>query len=288
MAEIWKTPQAGEAVLARYTEFLKYWPQPNAQLRLPTRHGETFVISSGPPDAPPMVLLHGAVANSTSWLGDAAAWSQHFRVYAVDVIGEPGFSAPSRPDLASDAYAAWLDEVLAGLGVTRCALVGISLGGWLALDYATRRPDRVRALALLCPGGVGAQRNLLWVLPLLLLGKWGRAQVMRRLGGAAVTRAGEPSAALKAFAEFQDEITASFRPRRVRLPRFADDALRSLTMPALFVLGARDAILDSAGTRRRLARLMPHAEIVWLPDEGHFLVRHGATLGAFLQRALRS
>jgi pimeloyl-ACP methyl ester carboxylesterase len=288
MAEIWKTPEAGEAVLARYARFLSHWPQPSEQLRLPTSQGETFVIASGRADAPPVVLLHGAVANSTSWLGDAAAWSQHFRVYAVDVIGEPGFSAPSRPDLASDAYAVWLDEVLAGLGVVRCAFVGISLGGWLALDYATRRPERVSALALLCPGGVGAQKNLAWVLPLLLLGKWGRTQVMRRLGGAAVTRAGEPSAALKAFAEFQDEITARFRPRRVRLPRFADAALRRLTMPALFVLGARDAILDSAGTRTRVARLMPHVEIVWLPDEGHFLVRHGPTLGAFLQRALGS
>jgi len=146
----------------------------------------------------------------------------------------------------------------------------------------------VSALALLCPGGVGPQKNLLWVLPLLLLGRWGRAQVMRRLGGSAVTRAGEASPALKAFADFQNLITASFRPRRVRLPRFADPALRRLTMPALFVLGARDAILDSAGTRTRVERLMPHAEIVWLSDEGHFLVRHGATLGAFLQRVLGS
>ena len=61
-----------------------------------------------------------------------------------------------------------------------------------------------------------------------------------------------------------------------------------LTMPALFVLGARDAILDSAGTRSRVERLMPHAEVVWLPQEGHFLVRHGATLGTFLKKALGS
>jgi pimeloyl-ACP methyl ester carboxylesterase len=288
MAVIWKTPEGGEAVLARYAQFLGHWPQPSEQLRLPTSQGETFVIASGPRDAPPVVLLHGAVANSTSWLGDAAAWSQHWRVFAVDVIGEPGFSAPSRPDLASDAYAVWLDEVLMALGVERCAFIGISLGGWLALDYATRRPDRVSALALLCPAGVGPQKNLLWVLPLLLLGRWGRAQVMRRLGGAAVTRGGEPSPILKAFADFQDLITANFRPRRVQLPRFADAALRRLGMPALFVLGARDAILDSAGTRARVQRLMPHAEVVWLPQEGHFLVRHGPTLGAFLQRALGS
>lgn len=288
MAGIWKSEAGREAVLARYAQFLAYWPKPNEQLRLATAQGETFVIASGPPDAPPVLLLHGGVANSTSWLGDAGAWSQQFRIYAVDMIGEPGFSAPSRPDLASEAYALWLDEVLAGLGVTRCAMVGISLGGWLALDYATRRPGRVSALALLCPAGVGPQRSLLWVIPLLLMGKWGRAQVMRRLGGAAITRGADPSPALKAFAAFQELITASVRPRRVRLPRFSDEALRGLAMPALFVLGAHDAILDSAVTRARVERLMPKAEIVWLPDEGHFLVRHGTTLGAFLRRVLGS
>jgi pimeloyl-ACP methyl ester carboxylesterase len=74
------------------------------------------------------------------------------------MIGEPGLSAPSRPRLASDAYALWLDDVLHELGVARASLVGVSLGGWLALDYATRRPERVERLALLCPGGVGKQR----------------------------------------------------------------------------------------------------------------------------------
>ncbi|MET7399007.1 alpha/beta fold hydrolase [Dactylosporangium sp. NPDC005572] len=102
------------------------------------------------------MLLHGAIANSASWMGDAAEWSQRFRVYAVDVIGEAGLSAPARPPLDSDAYAARLDDVLDGLGLRGASFAGISLGGWLALDYAIRRPDRVDRLALLNPGGVTA------------------------------------------------------------------------------------------------------------------------------------
>src|SRR5881394_1264574 len=127
MADIWKTPEGGEAVRARYAQFLAYWPVANEQLRLPTSQGETFVVASGPKNAPAVLLLHGALANSASWMGDVGALSQHFRVYAVDMIGEPGFSASSRPPLASEAYALWLDELMAALNVSRAALVGISL-----------------------------------------------------------------------------------------------------------------------------------------------------------------
>jgi pimeloyl-ACP methyl ester carboxylesterase len=63
------------------------------------------VIASGREDAPPLMLLHGPAFNSVTWMGDVAAWSAHFRIYAFDVIGHPGLSAPSRPRYDSDAYA---------------------------------------------------------------------------------------------------------------------------------------------------------------------------------------
>ena len=65
------------------------------------------------------------------WMGDVAAWAEHFRVYAVDVIGDAGLSAPSRPPLASDAHALWLDDVMQALSLERASLVGVSLAdGW--------------------------------------------------------------------------------------------------------------------------------------------------------------
>lgn len=70
-----------------------------------TCQGETFVIECGRPDAPALLLIHGGLANSTTWMGDVIVWAPHFRIYAVDLLGEPGLSAPSRPPLDSDEYA---------------------------------------------------------------------------------------------------------------------------------------------------------------------------------------
>jgi pimeloyl-ACP methyl ester carboxylesterase len=283
VTSIWKTPAGGEAVRARYRQFLAHWPGEGArQLTVPTRHGETFVVASGPEDASALVLLHGSAATAAMWMADVGAWSRAFRVYAVDLIGEPGLSAEARPKLASGAYVEWLDDVLAGLAVERASLAGVSLGGWLALTYATARPERVEALVLLAPGGVGKQKNvLIWAAPLLLLGPWGRRQVLKRIGGPQPAADAPP--AVRAFGEFMGLIFKHFRPRTERLPGFSDAALQRLTMPVLAVLGAHDAFIDSAGTKRRLEANLPRAEVRWLPDAGHFLTGQTQEVLRFLQ-----
>jgi pimeloyl-ACP methyl ester carboxylesterase len=284
VSEIWKSAEGARAVRERTQAFLAHWPVPSRQLRVPTREGETFVVACGAESAPPLVLLHGSGSNSVMWMGDVAAWATQFRVYSVDMIGEPGLSAPSRPALDSDAHALWLDDVLRELSLARASFVGLSLGGWLALDYAIRRPERVERLALLCPGGVGRQRpSFIWrVAPLLLLGAWGRRRAMALALGATE----EPTTPVaRAFGEYFALIHTHFRPRRDRLPVFSDAALRGLAMPVLAIVGGRDALLDSAETKRRLERSAPKASVELLPDQGHLLRGQTARVLDFLVRA---
>src|SRR5687768_6526365 len=127
MSAIYKSTAAKEAVEAAYRAILDAWPVAKEELRVPTAQGETFVVACGPKDAPPLLAFHGAQANAATWMFDSALWSQSFRVYAVDVPGDAGFSAPERPPLGSEAYVDWLDAVMTALGVQRAALVGVSL-----------------------------------------------------------------------------------------------------------------------------------------------------------------
>ncbi|MFE6307995.1 alpha/beta fold hydrolase [Nocardiopsis sp. NPDC057823] len=278
MNAIYRSEAGEREVRRRYLEALDAWPVPAEQVRLPTREGETFVLACGPRDAPPVVLLHGSGANSSVWAGDAPTWSRHLRMYAVDLVGEPGLSAPARPALDSDAVALWLDDVMDGLGLSRAAFVGMSLGGWTALDHAVRRPGRVERLALVCPGGIGRQTplRLASALAWTPFGRWGRLRSVR-----AVLGLHEPR-----YAPLVEEVAAAFgefRPRTETLPVFSDADLRSLDMPVKAVMGDRDLMLDSADTARRLRAHVPHAEVTVLPGVGHAVIGQGPAVLDFLR-----
>ena len=151
---LYRSPAGEKAVMAFYDAVLAAWPVPYTTQMVETRYGDTFVISSGDPTNPPMILLHGGTSNAVSWAGDVAAYAKQYHVHAVDQIGDPGRSAPTRPPLEGSAFADWLDDVRMGLNVACVTLVGLSQGGWIALKYSTTYPDRVAALVLLTPGGI--------------------------------------------------------------------------------------------------------------------------------------
>lgn len=280
MTAIFKSAQAARDVIGVYRETLTYWPVPHSHLALPTRQGETFVVACGPEHAPPLLLLHGSQANSASWIPYVSMLAQRFRVYAIDLIGEAGLSAPSRPPLDSDAYALWLDDVMLALQVPRAALAGISLGAWMALDFAIRRPARVERLALFCPPGIGAQKRfLLRVAPLSLLGAWGRRRIRDIVLGP--MPADLPPAG-RAVVRQMETIDRSFRPRLGKIPVFTDSELRTITMPLLVIVGGRDALIDSAQTRQRMHRVLPNAKVHFLDDQPHFVRGQGSTMMDFL------
>ncbi|GAA1227563.1 alpha/beta fold hydrolase [Pseudonocardia alaniniphila] len=271
MSEIYRSEAGARLLRERYLQALERWPVENERFHVPTREGETFVIASGPATAPALVLLHGSGGNSAQWIDSIAELATHFRVYAVDVIGERGLSAPSRPPMASDRYAVWLDGVLEFLGLEQVRIMGISLGGWLALDYATRRPGRVERLALSCPTGIGRQKKgfLLKALLLNSLGRWGRRKSVTEVLGSGLSTM-EPAVATMVVEEVM-LVAENYRYRMGELPVFDDETLRRLTMPVHVLVGERDVMVDSAETKRRLEDTVPHATVRLLPGVGHFI-----------------
>lgn len=276
---IYRSESGADAVRSMYSSLLRHWPVPNEQRHVTTRLGDTHVITCGPANAPALILLHGSSFNSVNWMGDVTSWSQHFWVVAVDIIGHPGFSAPVRPAYDSDSYATWLDDVLHALGIERASFIGLSLGGWIALDYAIRRPQCVERLILLAPAGVAREKMpmlkiVLVILPLTLLGRWGRQRAQRLMLG----EYREPSsAAEKAVAEFSALISKNFRQNLSKPTRFSDSQLASVKPATLLLVGGKDPWMDAGQIQHRFNALVPAAQVQILPEKGHMLggLTHG-------------
>jgi pimeloyl-ACP methyl ester carboxylesterase len=189
--------------------------------------------------------------------------------------------------MTTEDHARWLDDVWKALDIESASVVGASLGGWLALDYAIRRPAKVSSLALLAPAGVGRVRLgfLLKAGPLLLMGAWGHRRALNLDMGFDPRE--EMSAEGEAFVDFFKLAQRHYVARTRPIPTFSDQMLRTVTIPIMAIVGANDAIFDSDQTRRRLETCMPQVQVKYLPEAGHGLVDSTSSVLEFLLTATK-
>ncbi len=275
---IYKSPAGERAIMALYDQVLARWPVPYEMRTIDTRHGQTFVLASGQATAPPLVLLHGAGTNSTMWVGDVADYCRHYRVYAVDLLGEPGKSSPNRPSWEGPAYAEWLADVLDALAIDQATLIGISQGGWTALKFATANPQRIERLVLLTPGGITPDKMsfVIWAVLLMLLGRWGIRRINRLLFAKQPIPEGVDEAMLLLMTHFKARVGV--------LSLFADAELQRLTMPVLLLIGTHDALRDAEKIVDRLQTLVPQLTAIILPGAGHALINTTVQILPFLAK----
>jgi pimeloyl-ACP methyl ester carboxylesterase len=271
MDGIYWTKGARERVWTAYRTLLASSAVPLQEIRIPTRSGETCVFACGSTQSPPLVLLHGGNTNSAMWLRSLSSWSQHFRIYAVDIIGDPGFSATTRPPHHTDDHALWLDDVFKSLDLRSADIVGASFGGWIALDFATRRQSAVGRLVLLAPAGIARPSiaATLEISTLMLMGTWGRRQALLRLFGLVNENLTDAQDSFLAFGSAVQLNALS----RLKVPApISDEQLRSLSARTLVVLGGKDILFKSDAVSRRLRELCPMVTVQIIPDAGHALV----------------
>jgi len=234
-----------------YRAVLRKWPSVEvADLAGPS--GTTRVLSSGPPDGPPLVLLPGGGATATAWFANAPALSEAARVHAVDLPGTAGGTVVPVRDAAG--LCGWLDSVLDAVAGAPVDLAGHSYGGWVALTYALHAPSRVRRLALIdatqCFAGFRLG-YLVRALPVLVRPGRRTAAALRRweTGGRALDPAWTAVADAAAEAPKTGKLVTRPKPSRERL--------RGLDLPTLVLLAgcgkAQDAAKAAAGARSALS-----------------------------------
>jgi pimeloyl-ACP methyl ester carboxylesterase len=258
----WVSNAARDKFMAAYDRAFALWPQPYEEFDVETATTTTRVHGYRPQaDGPPIVLLMGAGSNASYWYLHVAALAQDGPVYAIDMPGDPNPSVARAPLTPPDACAAWLDELLGQLSDRPAHLVGLSYGGWIAMNQAIRAPARVASLTLLDPAGLTKlDARFWWWLSISGLATLTPMPLRRHLA-----RWLDSPVMLKQ--ELMTLMWAGSRGFRME-PKFpavlTDDELRAINVPVLLITGARSALITPAQARARGA-IMPHAEVVIVP-----------------------
>jgi pimeloyl-ACP methyl ester carboxylesterase len=143
-----------------YDAVLEQWSVPYQELWINTSLGDTHVIASGNLQAPPLLLFHPSGAGSVIWHKNIDAFSQHFRTYAIDTIGEPNKSIltqPIRGKTQRKQYAVWFMDLMDGLKIDKTNIVGNSFGGFLTLNSVIHAPNRIGKVVLISPAATFVQ-----------------------------------------------------------------------------------------------------------------------------------
>ncbi len=154
MKPIFKDDAARTKMLEWYERFRAKLAVATESRTVPTQFGDTHVLVGGPATAPPLVMVHGAMASSAHMAVELETLFATHRIYAVDVIGQSPKTPHQRPSVKNNDYGVWLAEVLDGLSLARVPLVAVSWGGFAAIRLAAHAPERIEKLALLVPAGL--------------------------------------------------------------------------------------------------------------------------------------
>jgi pimeloyl-ACP methyl ester carboxylesterase len=203
---------------------------------------------------PPVVLLHGGLANSDYWGNQVAALRAHHMVIVMDSRGHGRSARDRRPfgyDLMADDVVALLDH----LKLPKADIVGWSDGAIIGLDLAIRYPDRVGKVFAFAANTrtSGVQDNV----------------EKNPTFAAFIARAGHEYAALSPTPAGYQDFVAQISKMWATQPNWTDKTLRRIKADVLVADGDHDEAIRRPHTEY-IAATIPNAGLLILPNTSHF------------------
>ena len=249
---------------------------------------------TGPADAPVIAFAHSIGATLHMWDAQVAAFAGRYRCLRYDTRGHGAIRGRSPTPATVDDLADDLAGLLDALGIAKAHVVGLSLGGMTGQAFALRHPDRLDRLALVATSA--EMDKAAW---------HERIETVLRDGyGSFIDVTMVPRWFTPAFAAAYPEVVAGFRARMMANDTAGYAAcanviatldlpsrIAAITAPTLIIVGADDPATPVAMSER-IRALVPHAEMVVIPEAAHIVAVEqpdvlNGYLGAFLARGDR-
>jgi len=123
-----------------------------------TRFGKTHAIVAGESHSKSLILIPGVAGCAPLWRHQINELSKYFKVYALDIVGQPGKSEPNPPSVFNDDFVNWLEDVITDLKLNKPHCVGVSTGGTTAMDMAIQKSDLIDRVVMCGPTGLARAR----------------------------------------------------------------------------------------------------------------------------------
>jgi pimeloyl-ACP methyl ester carboxylesterase len=235
-------------------------------------------------EGPALVFVHGLGASWQSWLENLPDLARDHRVVAMDL---PGFGHSAMPEggISIEYYASWVFRLCDALGIESAAVVGNSMGGFIAAEMAIRSPERVQRLAVV--SAAVFWQDYRRAQPLVGLARLSEAYVARLLARSTDAVATRPRLRAWALAtagfryprliskELAHELVRSARRTDGYLPGLEalvdyplDEELPKIGCPTLIVWGAHDTLVPVKDAKR-MEELIPGSRRVVFERTGH-------------------
>lgn len=292
---LYKSAEGYRAIMDWYDDALKTIDCEFESRFVRTRFGHTHMLVAGPEDGEPLILIPGVAGCAPLWRRQLPAFSRHFRVYALDIVGQPGRSDPNPPSFLNDDYVDWLVDVLDGLQIERAHFAGTSVGGWVVLKMGITAPERVRKIVMLSPTGVSHAKLPVRIWITRVLNKRKDANALEDDLTAKSVASKSPGGSFGTFdrqlARLMALCTRHYRvdrsigvydeaTQRVHMPtglrvlrRFflsePRSVLKRFAPPGLLVFGEHEVLYDPYKISRRARKLIPHLETDVIEGAGH-------------------
>lgn len=255
-----------ETMIRAYERLLEATPQATPR-SVETRFGTTHMLVAGPEDAPPLVVLHGAMASSALAIREGHPLLDRFRLHVIDVIGQSVKSADVRLRVDNADYGEWMKDVLDALELPKTHLYGASYGGFISRKLAELAPERIDRMVLLVPAGIVSGPIFEGItkagIPLFLYKTMGSRSALEKLVGAMLST---PDEALfeyfgHAFKHYKLDLTVP--------PLGAPEPLARFDRPTLVLAADSDVYFPAAAMKKRAKELFPHAVVEVLENSKH-------------------
>lgn len=252
-----------------YNSKVAYWPDSTEHIFIETIYGRVHVLALGNSKNPPILMFHAASMGAHSWAENLQSVLGHYRIYAIDNIGEGNLSELNDPLLypktsqeIADLYADLADK----LGVSRSHVFGASNGGFIAQVYAYYHPEKVESIALFGPMGLtplsGKSLFMLSAASMYPL-DWVRDKVV-------YWAFGKDEYCHKKYGDWFDIIMKATIPSIAQPIPLTIEQKKRINVPILLFLGTSDPIVGDAEVARKEAEYYPNIKIYTL-NSGHLI-----------------